>query len=307
MKNPDKEWLKKRVMPALIIMLLAFAVLFARLVYLQIIEGDEFRRLSENNCIRLESVEASRGLIFDRNGLLLVDNRPSFNLKIVLEDAAPVMEILEKLAGFIDVPVAEFTDKIREKADFSRYKPFLLKKDLSRNQLAVVEAHKFDLPGVLIDIQPRRNYIYKTRAAHLIGYLGEINKSELKSGRYPGVRSGDAIGRSGAEKVFENYLRGERGGQQVEVDASGRLVRVINRVESVPGKNVFLTLDNALQKKAETLLQGKAGAAVAIDPNNGDVLVMASAPAFDLNDFIGGISSKKWKALLSDSKKPIVN
>ena len=307
MKNPDKEWLKKRVMPAVIIMLLAFAVLFARLVYLQIIEGDEFRRLSENNCIRLESVEASRGLIYDRNGLLLVDNRPSFNLKIVLKDAAPVMEILEKLAGFIDVPVDEFTDKIREEADFSKYKPLLLKKDLSRNQLAVVEAHKFDLPGVLIDIQPRRNYIYKTRAAHLIGYLGEINQSELKSGRYPGVRSGDTIGRYGAEKVFENYLRGERGGQQVEVDASGRLVRVINRVESVPGKNIFRTLDNALQKKAETMLKGKAGAAVAIDPNNGDVLVMASAPAFDLNDFIGGISSKKWKALLSDSKKPIAN
>ncbi|MFO7885565.1 MAG: penicillin-binding protein 2 [Desulfobacteraceae bacterium] len=307
MKNPDKEWLKKRVMPALICILLAFAVLFVRLLYLQLIEGEEYRRLSENNCIRLESVEASRGLIYDRNGALLVDNRPSFNLRIVLNDAMPVEKTLEKLAKCVDVPVEVFKEKICEKPGFSRYKPCLLKSDLSRDQLAVVEAHKFDLPGVSIDIQPRRNYIYKKRAAHIIGYLGEINKQELVSGRYPGVRSGDSIGRYGAEKVFESYLRGTRGGQQVEVDASGRLVRVIKRVESVPGKNIFLTLDNALQKKAESLLSDKAGAVVAIDPNNGDVLVMASAPSFDLNDFIGGISFEKWKALLNDPRRPITN
>lgn len=287
--------------------MIAFVVLFARLVYLQIIEGDEFRRLSKNNCIRLKSVEASRGLIYDRNGVLLVDNRPWFNLEIVLKDAVPVNETLGKLADFIGVSVDEFTEKIEEKGRFSRYKPFLLRKGLSRDQLAVVEAHKFDLPGVVIDVKSRRNYIYKKRAAHLIGYLGEINKKELKNGRYSGVRAGDSIGRSGAEKVFEDLLRGKRGGEQIEVDASGRLVRVIKRVDSISGKNIFLTLDNVLQQKAESILKGKAGAVVAIDPNNGDVLVMASAPSFDLNDFIGGISFKNWNALISDSKRPIVN
>jgi penicillin-binding protein 2 len=144
-------------------------------------------------------------------------------------------------------------------------------------------------------------------AAHLLGYLGQINGGELSSGKYPGVRGGDSIGKYGAEKVFEDLLRGKRGGRQVEVDASGRLVRVIKTVDSVPGKNLFLTIDNTLQQTAEAMLKDKAGAIVALDPSNGDVLVMASSPSFDQNDFIGGISSKKWKKLLADPDRPMSN
>lgn len=306
-KGADREWLKRRLIGSALFMTVAFAILAARFFYLQIIQGEDFRRLSKNNCIRLKSVEASRGLIFDRNGVLLVDNRPSFNLSIVLKDAAPVARTLETLSAFTQIPLADLQSKIDANKIGSRYTPIQLKKGITRDQLAVVEAHSFDLPGVLVTVEPRRNYIYSKSAAHLLGYLGEINSDELATGKYPGVRGGDSIGRFGAEKVFEQYLRGQRGGRQVEVDATGCLVRVLNTVDPVPGKDVFLTIDNTLQQAAETMLEGKAGAVVAIDPSNGDVLVMASTPSFDQNDFIGGISSKKWKELLADEDSPMSN
>ncbi len=307
MKSPDREWLKQRLMAAVLLVMVAFSLLLVRFVYLQVVEGEEYRRLSENNCIRIKSVPASRGMIYDRNGTLLVDNRPSFDLNIVIKDAHPLLDTLEKLAGFTDLPIDELIQKVESAKTVSIYKPVLLKKNITRDQLAVVEAHEFDLSGVVVDVEPRRNYIYKKSAAHLIGYLGEINEKELKSGRYPDVRAGDSIGRYGAEKSFEHILRGKRGGRQVEVDAKGRLVRVLKTVDSMPGKNICLTIDSTLQQKSEVLLEEKAGAIVAIDPSNGDILVMASAPSFDLNDFIGGISSKKWKALLNNPDHPMSN
>jgi penicillin-binding protein 2 len=187
------------------------------------------------------------------------------------------------------------------------YKSIILKKDISRNQVAIVESHKFDLPGIHIDIEPTRFYIYKKMAAHLLGYLGQINGDELKSGKFPNVKAGDSIGRYGIEKSFQSYLQGKRGGRQVEVDANGRIIKVLKTVEPVSGHNLNLTLDMNLQLTAESLLGDHVGSVVALDPNNGDVLVMASSPSFDQNDFIGGISSDKWKILISDPGKPMNN
>jgi len=307
MKSPDREWLKKRLINAAVMIMAAFSLLLVRFVYLQVVEGDEYRRLSENNCIRLQSVPASRGMIYDRNGTLLVDNIPSFDLKIILQDAEPVEETIERLADIIGVPIEELTERVDAGRKVSVYKPLLLKRNITRDQLAVVEAHGFDLPGVKVDVEPMRNYIYKESAAHVIGYLGEVNSHEIENNIYPDVRSGDSIGRYGAEKAFEHILHGKRGGRQIEVDASGRLVRIIKTVDSIPGKNLLLTIDSELQHKTESVMEGKTGAVVAIDPSNGDVLAMVSAPSFDLNDFIGGISSDKWKALISNPDKPMSN
>lgn len=306
-KNPDKEWIKQRFIGVSLCIMFVFALLFFRLVYLQIIKGEEFRLLSEKNAVRLKSIKPSRGLIFDRNKKLLVDNRPSFNLKIVLEDAGEVEDTIKKLAELIAIPFEEFMNKIDQAKNGAVYKPIILKNDISRDQLAIVEAHKFDLPGVHIDIEPTRYYIYKKFAAHLLGYLGQINSKELKSGKYPNVKSGDSIGRYGIEKQFETYLQGKRGGRQIEVDASGRTIKVLKTVKPVAGLDVNLTLDLDLQLTAEKLLKNKSGAVVAIDPANGDILVLASSPSFDQNDFIGGISQKKWKALMSNPNKPMIN
>ena len=305
--NPDREWIKQRLVVASVCILFVFALLFLRLIYLQMIKGEEYRLLSEKNAVRLKSIKSSRGLIFDRNKKLLVDNRPSFNLKIVLEDAGPLEDTLTKLARITGLEAGQFKDTIKKAGRRAFYTPVTLLSDISRDQLAVVEAHKFDLPGIHIDIEPTRYYIYKRSAAHLLGYLGQINSDELTSGKYPNVRSGDSIGRYGIEKSFDPYLQGKRGGKQVEVDANGRVIKVLKTVEPVSGNDLTLTLDLELQMITEKLLKGKEGAVVAMDPNNGDVLVMASNPSFDQNDFIGGISSKKWKALISDPGKPMNN
>ena len=306
-KNPNRDWLKQRLIGASLCILAVFSMLFLRLIYLQIIKGDEYRRLSKTNCVRLKSIKSSRGLIYDRNNRLLVDNRPAFDLTIVLEDAKPLKETVSRLAMLIDEPYAELMDSIEKAGQAAFYKPLTLMRDISRDQLAIVEAHQFDLPGIYIDIEPTRHYIYKKTAAHLLGYLGEINRKELASGKYPNVRAGDSIGRYGVEKSFEPFLQGKRGGRQVEVDVNGRVIKILKTVEPVPGNDLYLTLDLDLQRRAEELLGERDGAVVAIDPTDGDVLVMASAPSFDQNDFIGGISSKKWRALMDDPGRPMSN
>lgn len=306
-KNPDRDWIKQRLMMASFCFLMAFALLFLRMVYLQLIKGEEYRRLSQSNCVRLKSIKSSRGLIYDRNNNLLVDNRPSFDLKIVREDAGPVGPILERLADLINVPVEELKESMEKNGRVAVYRPILLKKGISRDQLAVLESHKFDLPGVVIDVEPTRHYIFPGTASHLLGYLGQINRDELASGKYPNVRSGDAIGRYGVEKQFETFLQGKRGGRQVEVDVSGRVIKVLKTVPPVSGNDLYLTIDLELQQAAEELLAGEDGSVVAIDPNNGNVLAMASTPGFNQNDFIGGISNKKWRALMDDPGRPMTN
>ena len=306
-KNPDRDWVKQRVIGASLCIIIVFSMLFLRLMYLQLIKGEEYRRLSETNCVRLKSIKSSRGLIYDRNKKLLVENRPSFDLKIVLEDAHPVAKTVTRVANLIGVPCKDLFENISKAGKASFYKPLTLKRDISRDQLAIVEAHKFDLPGIHIDIEPTRNYIHEKTAAHLLGYLGQINREELQSGRHPNVRSGDFIGRYGIEKSFESYLQGKRGGRQVEVDVTGRVIKILKTVEPVSGNDLNLTLDLELQETAEKLLWDQWGAVVAIDPSNGDVLAMASTPSFDQNDFIGGISRKKWKVLMDDPGRPMTN
>lgn len=306
-KNADRDWIKQRIMAAGLCVLFVFVLLFLRLVFLQLIKGEEYRRLSETNCVRLKSIKQSRGLIYDRNKKLLVDNRPSFDLVVILEDAASVPDTVSFLASLINEPYADLMDNIQKAGNTAFYKPVTLKKDISRDQLAIVEAHKFDLPGIHIEIEPIRYYIYPKMASHLLGYLGQVNREELQTEKYPHVKSGDSIGRYGVEKSFESFLQGRRGGRQVEVDVNGRVVKVLKTVPPVSGNDLHLTLDFSLQQMAEDLLKDQEGAVVAIDPANGDVLVMASSPSFDQNDFTGGISNEKWRLLMDHPGHPMTN
>ena len=288
------------------VMVFMFVILASRVYYLQVIERDEFSRLSRNNCIRLQSIEPPRGLIFDRQGRLLVENRPAFDLSVILKDAKPLDETIEKLSGYTSIPADEIKSKIEKKKRGMGYKPILLRHDIGRDTLAAVEVHKFDLPGVALGIKPRRHYIQKS-AAHLIGYLSEISAKELKKPEYRGYRGGDYIGKFGVEKAFETVLTGKRGGRQVEVNATGQVVRVLKTVEAQPGHNLYLTIDHNLQKKAEELLENLAGAVVAMDPDSGEILAMASSPSFDQNSFVSGMSYKQWKKLSSNPDRPMRN
>ncbi len=307
LKTADSDWYKQRITGVIACALAAFVMLFIRLIYLQAIMGDEFRRLSLNNSIRLQNIDPPRGRIYDRNGDLLVDNRPSFDVNITIKDAAPLQLTLEKLSQHLQTPADLLLSQIKQTKGASAYKPRLLKQDVGRDTLAAIEVNKFDLPGVSVDVNLRRHYIHERMAAHLIGYLSEISPTELKSGSYPDCRSGDLIGKFGAEKGYENLLRGKRGGRQVEVNANGLVMRILKTVEAQPGQNVYLTTDQQLQHRTETLLEGVVGAAVAIEPDTGQILALASSPSFDQNFFVGGITHEQWDSLVSNPFRPMSN
>jgi penicillin-binding protein 2 len=312
LQAPGADRYRQRVLFVMLAVSVAFVVLFGRLFYLQVIQGEAFYRQSETNSIRLQSIAPSRGVIYDRNGYLLVDDRPSFDLAIVLKDAKPVARTVENLSRLIDEPPETLMEKIDGQRGGSPYKSIPLKKDIGRDLLAAVETHKYDLPGVSVQVSPIRNYTQGQLAVHLIGYLSEISASELASEKYSANRAGDYIGKVGVEKIYESYLRGERGGRQVEVSALGRVARVLKSVDPKPGSNIFLTIDAALQKRAEELLakelsEGKAGAIAAMDPRTGEMLVMASSPAFDPNMFVTGLSVEQWKELSTNPQRPLGN
>ena len=306
-KTSDSNWFKQRLTSAMFCIMAAFAVLVARLFYLQVIERQEYSRLSENNSIRLQSIDPPRGMIFDRYGKLLVENRPSFDLSIIPKDAKPLSQTLYRVSDFLESTPQELLIKVERKNGFQSYKPIPLRQDIGRNALAMIEVNKFDLPGIEVNVRPIRHYIQRGLSAHIIGYLSEINPKELKSGAFPDTRPGDFIGKFGAEKAFDGFLRGKRGGRQVEVNATGQVVRVLNTVEAHPGHNIFLTIDQKLQEKAERLLGGLAGAVVAMRPSTGEVLVLASSPSFDQNAFVGGLSPKQWKTIQSNPFRAMEN
>jgi penicillin-binding protein 2 len=307
LKTADAEWYRQRVSGVMIVVLAAFAVLLLRLIYLQVIRGEEYRLLSLNNRIRLQNIDPPRGLIYDRNGYLLVENRPSFDVSITLKDAGKVEETIKKVSEHLNVPQEELMLKLNNRKYFSAYKPILLKQDIGRNALASMEAHKYHLPGIAVNVKLRRHYLNVPDAAHLIGYLSEISPNELAGKKYPGRRRGDFIGKYGAEKAYETYLRGTRGGRQVEVNANGQVVRVLKTVAAKPGQNIHLTIDHALQKKAESILRGVAGAAVAMEPDSGRILALASSPSFDQNYFAAGMSHEQWDTLISNPFRPMEN
>ncbi|CAB1079995.1 Peptidoglycan D,D-transpeptidase MrdA (EC [Olavius algarvensis Delta 1 endosymbiont] len=307
LKTADAEWYRQRITGVMVCVIAAFAILLLRLIFLQVIRGDEFRLLSLNNRIRLQSIDPPRGLIYDRNGDVLAENRPSFDVAITLKDARPVKATINKLAQYLDVAPETLQSKLSKSKGVSSYKPIVIKQDIGRNALALVEAHKYDLPGITVNVKLRRHYLNIKDAVHLIGYLSEISPGELTGGKYPGLRRGDLIGKFGAEKAFESFLQGERGGRQVEVNANGRVVRVLKTVPAKPGHNIHLTLDFKLQKKAESLLNGVAGAAVAVDPESGRILALASSPSFDQSFFVDGMSHEQWDSLISNPFRPMEN
>lgn len=307
LNTPDTEWYKGRLVGMMICMVAAFIALFVRLFYLQMMQGEEYRRMSESNSIRLQHIDAPRGLIFDRNGEMLVDNRPSFDLGIIIRDAKPLDETLAKLSYHTRIPFDEFKAKIATAKQRTPYDPVILKSDIGRDLLAVAEVHRFDLPGVTISVKPRRHYLQEHSAAHLLGYLGEINVKELGNENFESYLQGDLIGRFGVEKTYERYLSGQRGGRQVEVDATGRMVRVLDTIDAHAGNNIYLTIDIKLQQRAEELLAERTGAVVALEPETGEILAMASNPAFDQNIFVGGLSQAQWDELISNPHRPMEN
>jgi penicillin-binding protein 2 len=306
-QSVDSEWFNRRLVGVLVVVLLLFAVLMLRLLYLQVIEGEELRRLSAINSIRLQDIHAPRGLIYDRNGRTVVDNRPSFDLYIVLKDAKPLDRTLQRLARLLEEPEEQLTLRIQGGRQRGAYTPILLKADIGRDTLAAVEVYNFELPGVLVQVAPCRHYVDGHFASHVLGYMGEISPEELRRPIFEDYKRGEFIGKFGLERAHEDVLRGRRGGRQVEVNATGQVVRVLKTVDAHPGQDIVLTIDHALQRRTEALLDGRAGAAVALDPGSGRILAMASSPAFDPNLFVSGMTRDQWNELITNPYRPLEN
>ncbi len=294
----------------LLLMALVLVVLFIyilRLWHLQVVQGPKYRYQSENNRIRLEDIPAPRGIIFDRNGIPLVENRPAYHLQLIREDVQDLSQTIQELARLTGRSAEEFQEIIEANRHLPKFVPIRLAADLDRDCLARIEAQRVRLPGVVIQLEPKREYRCNGTAAHLIGYLSEIAESELKSEAYQGYVMGEDVGKFGVESAFEKYLHGKRGGRQVEVDAIGRRRRVLDEVLPISGRNIWLTIDIDLQRAAEDCLQGRVGSIVAIDPNSGAVLALANNPVFDQEKFIRGLKKEEWQELSKDRTHPLLN
>ncbi|MFP3867318.1 MAG: penicillin-binding protein 2 [Desulfobacteraceae bacterium] len=290
-----------------VIALTLFGLLTLRLWYLQLVRGYELRNKSEHNRIRTRDLPPWRGMIFDRQKEVLVENRPAFDLMLVLEDVQNLPQLAHRLADLLGLNPTELEDKVTAAQKNKALRIIQVQRDLSWEELALIETYRYELPGILIQVRPEREYRSDALACHLIGYLGEINDRQLKSGKFPNNKMGDYIGRCGIELVLEKYLSGGRGSRQIEVDALGRELRLLNSTQSVPGDNVYLTLDARLQLAAEAALADKTGAVVALDPRNGKLLVLASSPKFDQNCFGKGITAQYWQQLINHKEHPLEN
>ena len=301
------EILTRQLKGATLFVLAVFGLLILRLWFLQVVNGPTYRTSSENNRIHLHNIPPFRGMIFDRSGGLLVGNYPRYDLCVIPEgvrDREDLISSLNRLIGLEPEPAKSKMDKASLRNSF---RPICLKKNMSRNELGIIETHRFNLPGINIKVEPQRLYVGGDLASHLLGYLGEITKGQLKSGKWANIRQGDLIGKSGVERKWQAFLNGVRGGEQMEVDAAGRKIRTISRKPSVAGANVYLSIDRDLQRVAEKALKGKMGAIAAIDPNNGQILAMASSPSFDPNLFVRGIDSVTWRKIVSSGDFPLEN
>jgi penicillin-binding protein 2 len=306
LQSIDADWYRARFLVLITAVAAAFTLLGAKLAYLQIAKGAYYYELSEDNCVRKQRIKPFRGLIYDRNRRLLVENRPSFNLQMIKNDAEPIGETAAMLSRYISAEPEEILDRLA--ADNSGpYDPVLILEDIDRNTMALIASHRFELPGVRIEARARRHYIYPTLAPHLLGYLGEVSPGEIGTDRYKDLKKGDYVGRFGVEKALDTHLRGKPGGQVVQVNASGQVVAVLDEVPAEAGENLYLTIDFFLQQKAEALLGEKTGAVVAMDPRNGEILAAVSTPAFDPNQFVDGMSSRQWRALISHPEQPMMN
>lgn len=301
------ETLNKHLTVVTCLILAAFLVILLRLWFLQVVRGNMYRIQSEKNRIHLQDIPPFRGLIFDRHGELLVDNRPSYNVFITPEEIQDREQLLVTLERMLYLDRLVVKKKVEDQIKKYPFRPVLIKKNISREELAVVETNLFNLPGVMIRVNPQRFYLFEKLAAHVIGHMGEIGESELTKGRYPANKRGDSIGKYGVEGKWQEVLSGLRGEEQIEVDAAGRRLKIIDRRIPLPGKNITLTIDRKLQILAEECLQDKKGAIVAMDPNTGEVLALASSPAFDPNLFIGGIENEELPKILLDADHPLQN
>ena len=288
---------------------LVFVVLAVSFWNFQIGQHTRFSEMAENNHQRTLPLRAPRGVVFDRDGRVLVENRYSLNISLVRERVEDLDEALGLLARVTNIPVASVYDVIERNPSVPDHRPLIIIRDASMSQVAAVTARRLELPGVVVEQVPTRYYPSNTMASHLFGYVGEVTDTQLREAADTRVRSGAIVGQSGVEQRYNELLMGDDGERHVVVNSVGREIEMIDEVPPDSGRQIQLTLDYDLQKAAETAFEaeGYAGSAVVLDPQTGDVLSLVSLPAYDPNDFALGIDSETWSSLNSDALRPLQN
>jgi len=300
---------RRRAWVAAVFALLLIGMLVGRLTFLQYIEFSKFKTLSENNRIRLVPIAPNRGLIYDRNGVVLAENRPSFQLEVIPEqvkDMRATIEQLKQLVALDDSQIERFYKTLKRKRSRA-FEPIPLRTQLSDEEVAHMAVNRYRFPGVEINARLSRFYPLGKRAAHVVGYVGRIDEDELRQVNAVNYAGTSHIGKIGLERQYENLLHGQVGYKNVEVNVQGRELRVLDKTPPIPGSNLVLSLDATLQSVAEKAMGKYNGAVVAMDPHTGEVLVLASLPSYNPNLFVHGISLKDYSRLRDSPDRPLFN
>jgi penicillin-binding protein 2 len=300
----DRRKLVSRLLVVQYLVIGGFVALALAFWYFQVVQHARFREMAENNHQRQLGLRAPRGVIFDREGKVLVENRDSFVISLVREHSRDLDSTIRRLARVVDVDVAAVRDAIRRHRADALYRPIPIIDDATLAQVAAVMARRLELPEVLVERVPARRYPSDAMAAHVFGYVSEATEVQLAK---DGFHAGDVVGQAGFEKVYNNLLMGVDGARRVVVNSVGREIRTIEEVPPTGGRRVQLTIDSDVQRATEEAFKamGYAGAAVVLDPNTGEILSYTSLPSYDPNAFAAGIDRATWASLNSDALKPL--
>ncbi|MDP3971177.1 MAG: penicillin-binding protein 2 [bacterium] len=307
-----------RVRGLLYVFAFGLAVLLFRVSYLQIAMGADYRDIADGNRIRINYLSASRGIIYDKNGEQLVKNIPNFIITITPSNLPKSKDLynetLQQTANILEMSVADLEKQVSEHAEKLYAQPLVLEEFLPYEKALTFSTRVSNLPGVEVEVQASREYIYSEELSHVMGYIGKVGESDIEKIDDGDYLLSDMIGKNGLEDIYENPLKGKKGKKQVEVNALGNEIEVIAREDPLPGSNLDLSIDVALQKSlydalAETSrdIGSPGGAAVAINPKNGEILALVSFPGYDLNSFIKGINNEDYQTLINDERKPLFN
>ncbi|ALE87968.1 MULTISPECIES: penicillin-binding protein 2 [Pseudomonas] len=304
----EKRLVNKRLIACALLVLTVSCTLIGRMYFLQVTEFDYNSTVSENNRVHVLPIPPERGFIYDRNGVLLADNQPSFNMTITRERAGDTAKVLDSVMSILHLPEedrAVFAKSMKQARH--PFDPSTLLYELSEEQIALLAVNQFRLPGIDVEAQFVRHYPQGDHFAHSVGYVGRINEKEAKQLDPTQYRGTQSIGKTGIERFYEPELHGKVGFEEVETNAQGRVMRVLRHTDAVAGKNIVLSLDIKLQEAAEEALGDRRGSIIALDPKTGEVLAMVSRPSFDPNLFVTGISSKDYSGLRDSVDKPLFN
>jgi penicillin-binding protein 2 len=303
----DNRVIAHRLGLARLLIALIFLGLCLKLWHLMVIRFDHYRELAEKNQVRTIPLMAPRGPVLDRDGRVLVENINSFNLFLYREEVSDLEDTKEFVVNELDVDPEHFQERLDEASGYPDFRPLLIKENLSMDEVARLLSHQSERPELKIFEQPRRLYRYGQLAAHVLGFVGEVSRAELDLDQFKDLKPGDVVGKTGIERVYNRRLTGTDGFSRVLVNSAGKALQELARNDPRPGAELRLTLDLDLQRVAEEELGDQPGAVIALDPRNGDVLVLASRPAFDPNWFATRITEKQWEELTSNPDNPLQN